>query len=58
MSKEYTSALAILLVTVLKMFGIEISNETITSLLVSGLAIYVAFRRHQRGDINAFGGKK
>lgn len=58
MSQQYLSALAIILVSVLKIFGIEIGNDVITSLLVGAFAVWVAIRRHAQGDITVAGVKK
>ena len=56
-SQQYTVSIAILAVTVFKLFGIEIANETITGIIVGVLAIWGAIKRHQQGDINVLGVK-
>lgn len=58
MSKEYVSALALLIVSVLQIFKIEVANEAITGLITGVLAIYLAVKRYQRGDINLGGFKR
>lgn len=58
MSQEYIAAIAILIVSLLKLFKIEVGNDVITAFVTSVLAIWVAIRRYQRGDINALGAKK
>ena len=58
MSHEYVGALVILLVSGLKLFGIELGAENATALVTGLVAVYVAFRRYQKGDINALGAKK
>jgi len=56
-SQEYLAAIAILIVQVLKMFGIEIGNDAITGILTGVLAIWVAIRRYQKRDINIAGAR-
>ena len=58
MSQEYIGALAILLVSILKMFKIEIASDAITNLLTGALAIWVAVRRYRKGDISIGGIRK
>lgn len=58
MSQEYIGALVILIVSVLKIFGIEVASDVVTSLVVGLLALWVAIRRHARGDINIVGARK
>lgn len=58
MSHEYISAAVILLVSILKIFKIELGNEEATGLVTGLLALYVAFRRYQKGDITIVGAKK
>ena len=58
MSQEYIGALAILLVSVLKMFKIEIASDAITNLLTGALAVWVAVRRYRKGDISIGGIRK
>lgn len=57
MSKEYTGAIAILLVSVLKMFDIEIDNGAIEGFVVGLIALFVAISRKAKGDIDALGRK-
>ena len=56
-SQEYLAAIAILIVQVLKMFGIEIANDAITGILTGVLAIWVAVRRYKKGDISVAGAR-
>jgi hypothetical protein len=58
MSQEYISALAILLVSVLSIFKIQIANESVTALITGLLAVWVAIRRYQKGDITVGGVRK
>jgi hypothetical protein len=50
-SQEYVGALAILLVSVLRAFGIEIGSDVVSSLIVAVVAVWVAIKRRQRGDL-------
>lgn len=58
MSKEYVSALAVLIVAILQIFKIEVGNEAITGIITGVLALYLAFKRYQRGDITIGGFRK
>lgn len=58
MSQEYIGAIVIAIVGGLQLFGIQVANEAITGLVVGIIAIYVAFRRHQKGDISIVGVRK
>jgi hypothetical protein len=58
MSQEYVGAIALVIVGVLKAFGIEIANDAIAGILTGGVALYIAFRRYQKGDISLGGVKK
>ena len=58
MSKEYTSAVVVLIVALLQIFKIEVAPDVITGLVTGVLALYLAFKRHQRGDIDALGRRK
>ena len=56
-SKEYVGAIAILIVSVLKMFQIEIESSVIEGLVVGLVALFVAISRHAKGDITVAGAK-
>lgn len=58
MSQEYTGALAIVLVTVLRLFGIELASDMATSLAVGAVALWVAIRRYKKGDITIVGSRR
>lgn len=58
LSQEYISALAILLVSILKGLGVNIGNDEIISILTGVLALWVAVRRYQKGDIKMSGVRK
>ena len=55
MSKEYISAIVVLIVALLQIFKIEVAPDAITGIITGGLALYLAFKRHQKGDINIGG---
>ena len=57
-SQEYISALAILLVAILKGFNITIGNDAISGIITGVLAVWIAIRRYQKGDITLGGLKK
>jgi len=57
-SQEYVSALVILLVSVLGMFNIEVTQADLGGLITGILAVWVAIRRYQRGDITVGGVRK
>ena len=56
-SQEYIGALALVIVSVLKIFGVEIANDAITGIITGVIAIYIAFRRLKKGDITPLGRK-
>lgn len=58
MSQQYIGALVILLVSVFKLFGYELGTDEVTTIVTGLVAIYVAFLRFKKGDINALGAKK
>lgn len=58
MSNEYVGAIAILLYSVLKGFGIELENGVLEGIITGVVALWIAFRRHQKGDINIAGVRK
>jgi len=58
LSQEYVGAIAILVVSVFKMFGIEIPNDAIAGILTGVIAIWIAVRRYKKGDISLGGFKK
>lgn len=57
MSNEYVGAIAILIVSGLKMFGIELANDVVMGLVTGVVALWIAVRRYQKGDINVLGGR-
>lgn len=55
MATDYIAAIALIVVGVLKTFGILVAPDAITGIITGVFAIYIAFKRHQQGDITAFG---
>lgn len=58
MSKEYIGAIVILLISILKLLKIELGNGEATAIVTGLVALYVAYRRHRKGDITVLGSKK
>lgn len=58
MSQQYIGSLVILLVSVLKIFKIELGNDEVTAIVTGIVAIWVAIRRYQQGDITVVGARK
>ena len=58
LSQEYLGAIALIIVGVLKAFGIQVGNDAITGILTGVIALWIAVRRYQRGDITVGGIKK
>ena len=57
-SHEYIAAIVLVLGSLLKLFGIaEIGNETIEGIVAGAIALWIAIRRKQKGDINLLGVK-
>ncbi len=55
MSHEYIGAIVILIVSILKVLKIEVASDAITGLVTGLVAVWIAFRRHQKGDITIAG---
>ena len=58
MSHEYIGAIVLIVVGILKAFGIELPSDALQGIITGVIAIYIAFRRYQKGDINLGGVKK
>ena len=56
-SQEYIGAVVILIGAVLKAFGIELENQALEGIITGLIAVWIAFRRLQKGDINVLGAK-
>lgn len=57
-STEYVGAIAIVIVSILNTFGIQIGNEAITGIITGVVALYVAYRRYKQGNITFAGVRK
>lgn len=57
-SQEYTGAIAILLYSVLKGFGIELESGVLEGIITGVIALWIAIRRVNRGDITVAGVRK
>lgn len=57
-SQEYLGAIVILLVQVLKLFGVELAAEEVTTIVTGVVALWVAIARFKKGDINMGGVKQ
>lgn len=58
LSQEYVGALVIVLVSVLKLFGVELGNDVVTAIVTGLVGVYVAYRRYSKGDITVGGVRK
>ena len=58
MSQEYVLSAALVLASVLKIFGVEIENGVLEGLIAGVAALWIAFRRLQKGDITPLGVRK
>lgn len=55
MSQEFLGAIGILIVGLLQIFGIIIPQDAVVGIITGVLAIWVAIRRHSKGDITPLG---
>ncbi len=58
LSQEYIAALTIVIVGLLKAFGVEIGSSEVTAGITTLLALWVMIRRYSKGDIKVSGVKK
>lgn len=58
MSHEYALSVAIVIGSVLQIFGIEMENKTLEGLVYGLAACWIAFRRFKKGDITIGGVRK
>jgi len=58
MSQEYIASIVLLIGAVLHFFNINLASDTITTIVAGLLALWVAIRRYQRGDITLAGARK
>lgn len=58
MSQEYIGSIVLVIVGILKAFGIEIASDAISGIITGSIAVYIAIRRYQKGDITPLGARK
>lgn len=58
MSQEYIGSLAIVLISILKMFGVSLASEEAITIITGAVALWVAVRRYQKRDITLAGFRK
>lgn len=56
-SQEYIASIVIVVVSTLKAFGVELGNEVVTAVVTGAAALYVVFRKVQKGEITVLGQK-
>lgn len=56
-SQQYVGAIVILLVSALKLFGVELGNEEVTTIVTGFVALWIAVKRYAKGDISMGGVK-
>lgn len=57
-SNQYVGAIVLVVVGLLKAFGIEIASDAVTGIITGGIALWIAIKRYQKGDINVLGSKR
>lgn len=57
-SQEYVASIILILYSVLQAFGIVIEKEVFEGLVVGLIALWIAIRRHSKGDITIVGKRK
>lgn len=57
-SQQYIGSIVILLISLLKVFNIDVANEELTAIITGGIALWVAIKRFRKGDITMGGVKK
>lgn len=57
-SQEYILSIVLILGGVLKAFGIEIENSALEGLIGGAIALWIAVRRYNKGDITVIGSRK
>ena len=58
MSQEYILAVVLILGGILKIFGIQIENSALEGIIGGLIALWIAVRRFQKGDITLGGVRK
>jgi len=57
MSKEYTGAIIILVMSALKLGGIEIAETEVATIITGVVALVIAIARYYRGGITPLGAR-
>jgi len=57
MSQEYLLSIVLVVGSLLKVFGVEIDNKALEGLVAGTVALWIAIRRHSKGDISVLGAK-
>lgn len=58
MATDYIGAIVLVIVGVLHAFGINVANDAITGIITGAIALWIAIKRHQQGDITIAGAHK
>ncbi len=58
LSHEYIGAIAIIVVSIFKLFQVEVTLDVVTALITGIAGIWIAVRRYNKGDITLGGVKK
>ena len=58
MNTEYVGAVVLLIVGVLKIFGIFVSADAITGIITGSISLYLAIKQYGKGDITLGGFRK
>jgi len=57
-SREYIASLTVIIVSLLGLFGIDVGNEELTAIITGAAALYVIYRKIQKGEITPLGARK
>ncbi len=57
-SQQYVGAIVIVIISVLRAFKIEIASDAVTGIVTGLIAVWIAVKRYQKGDISVSGVKK
>ena len=58
LSQEYVGAIVLVIVSILKAFGIELANDAVQGIVMGLIAVWIAIRRYQKKDITLLGVRK
>ncbi len=57
-SREYIASLTVIIVSLLGLFGIDVGSEELTAIITGAAALYVIYRKIQKGEITPLGARK